>query len=212
MELFEILGFSGPRLRVPLATSWAWNGSRDKIAWIFEIWKVELESNQRYEQNPEIISKMEKIDFSSKFAWKLKFHENQGKFELKLFLWDAINYIRGIKNCILYLEFLFSPSPTNLQPSQTDGTENGRKLFLESTSYENQWYQVILAHFLLTIFQMWRWNVLDLWNFGSLIPLLIASHGQTVKLTRGFPRLVNQLPCETNCTSFKKNLIDWLLS
>ena len=26
---------------------------------------------------------MEKIVFSAKFAWKLKFHENRGKFELK---------------------------------------------------------------------------------------------------------------------------------
>ena len=29
---------------------------------------------------------MEKIDFSFKFAWKQKFHENQGKLELKLWL------------------------------------------------------------------------------------------------------------------------------
>ena len=46
---------------------------------------------------------MEKIDFSAKFAWKLKFHENQGKFELKLFLWDVINSIRDIKIFILDL-------------------------------------------------------------------------------------------------------------
>lgn len=27
---------------------------------------------------------MKKIDFSAKFAWKLKFQGNQGKFQLKL--------------------------------------------------------------------------------------------------------------------------------
>ena len=42
----------------------------------------------------------------------------------------------GIKIWILDLKFLFSPSPVNLLPSQTDGTENGRKLFLESPPTE----------------------------------------------------------------------------
>ena len=39
MEHFKILGFSGPRLRVPPVTSWAWNGSRSKFSWILEIFK-----------------------------------------------------------------------------------------------------------------------------------------------------------------------------
>ena len=91
---------------------------------------------------------MDKIDFSAKFAWRLKFHENLGKFELKQFFWVAIKYIRGIKLWILDLEILFSPSPTNLLPSQTDETKNERKLFSESTSRQNQSDQVILAHFL----------------------------------------------------------------
>ena len=81
---------------------------------------------------------MEKIDFSAKFAWKLKFHGNQSKFTIKQWFQVSINSIMGIKFFILDLEFLFSPSPTNLLPSQTDGTENEQKLFLESTSYENQ--------------------------------------------------------------------------
>ena len=43
-----------------------------------EIWF----ETEHFEQNPEIVSKTEKIDFSAKFAWKLKFHGNQGKFSL----------------------------------------------------------------------------------------------------------------------------------
>ena len=82
-EHFEKLGFLVPRLKVPFITSWAWNASREKLSSILEICKVELESILRYEQNPKNISKMEKIDFSAKFAWKLKFHENRGKFTLK---------------------------------------------------------------------------------------------------------------------------------
>ena len=35
------------------------------------------------EQNPKIVLKMEKIGFPAKFAWKLKFQENRGKFTLK---------------------------------------------------------------------------------------------------------------------------------
>ena len=54
---------------------------------------------------------MEKIDFSAKFAWKLKFHENRGKYELKHLFWVAIKYIRGIKFWILDLEILFSLFP-----------------------------------------------------------------------------------------------------
>ena len=53
-----------------------------------------------YEQNPKIISKMEKIDFFAKFAWKLKFHENRGKFELIHLFWVVIKYIMVIKKFI----------------------------------------------------------------------------------------------------------------
>ena len=34
---------------------------------------------------------MEKIDFSAKFDWKLKFHENRGKFEQRHMIWVEIN-------------------------------------------------------------------------------------------------------------------------
>ena len=47
---------------------------------------------------------MEEIEFSAKFARKMKFLENQGSFELKLSFWDAINSIIGIKICILYFK------------------------------------------------------------------------------------------------------------
>ena len=40
--------------------------------------------HSRDEQNPEIISKTEDFEFSTKFASKLKFFENRGNFELKL--------------------------------------------------------------------------------------------------------------------------------
>jgi hypothetical protein len=40
---------------------------------------------------------MEKIDFLAKFAWKLKFHKNRGKFELGHLFWVEINSIIGIK-------------------------------------------------------------------------------------------------------------------
>ena len=63
--------------------------------------KVELGSIRRDEQKPKIISKMEKIDFSAKFAWKLKFHENRVKFELRHLFWVDINSIWGIKLWIL---------------------------------------------------------------------------------------------------------------
>ena len=79
---------------------------------------------------------MEKIDLSTKFAWKLKFHENRGKFEIKLSYLAVIKYIRGIKFLNLYLKILFSPSLISLTPSQTDGTKIGRKLVPEPTSYQ----------------------------------------------------------------------------
>ena len=37
-----------------------------------------------WRKNPEIISKTEEIEFLAKFAKKMKFHENQGNFKLKL--------------------------------------------------------------------------------------------------------------------------------
>ena len=39
-EHFENLGFLGLGLRVPPITSWAWNGSREKLSWILGIFKV----------------------------------------------------------------------------------------------------------------------------------------------------------------------------
>ena len=80
---------------------------------------------------------MEKIDFSAKFAWKLKFFENRGNFELKLSFWATINSIRGIKFFNFYFKIWFSPSLTSLTPSQTDGTEIGKKLIPEPTSYQS---------------------------------------------------------------------------
>ena len=43
-----------------------------------------MSSTRGYEQNLEIISKMEEIKFSAIFSQKMKFHENRGSFELKL--------------------------------------------------------------------------------------------------------------------------------
>ena len=81
---------------------------------------------------------MQKTVFSAKFAWKLKFHENRGKFALKHLFWVAIKSISGMKFWILDMKFDFTLAPTNRLPSQTGGTENRRKLLLESTSYQNQ--------------------------------------------------------------------------
>ena len=72
-EHFEILSFLGPGLKFPSITSWAWNGSREQLSRIFENFKIYLESIQIDEQNLEIISKSEKIDFSTKFARTLIF-------------------------------------------------------------------------------------------------------------------------------------------
>ena len=101
-EHLENLGFSGLGLRVLLVTSWERNCSIENFSWIFKIIKFKLGSIWRDEKNPEIISKMEKIDFSAKFAWKLKFHKNRGKFELRHLFWVSINSIRSIKFFILY--------------------------------------------------------------------------------------------------------------
>ena len=62
-----------------------------------------MESIRRDEQNLEIVSKTEKIDFSAKFAWKLKFHGNQGKFSLTQWFYVAIKSMRGIKIWIFHL-------------------------------------------------------------------------------------------------------------
>ena len=68
---------------------------------------------------------MEEIEFSAKFAKKMKFHKNRGSFELKLNIWDDINSIRGIKFWNLDFKIWFSPSLVILTPSQTDETEIG---------------------------------------------------------------------------------------
>ena len=40
IEHFEILSFSGLRLKVLSITSWDWNGSRSKLSWILENFQV----------------------------------------------------------------------------------------------------------------------------------------------------------------------------
>ena len=47
--------------------------------------KFQLEYIRSDGKNLEIIFKIEKIDFLAKFAWKLKFHGNRGKFVLTQF-------------------------------------------------------------------------------------------------------------------------------
>jgi hypothetical protein len=47
---------------------------------------------------------MKEIEFSAKFAKKMKFLKNRGNFELKLSFWDAINSIMGIKIMIFDLK------------------------------------------------------------------------------------------------------------
>ena len=74
---FEILSLSGPRLRVSPITSWAWNGYRAQILWILGFLQVYLDSIRGYEQNLEIVSKMEKLGFSANFAQNLVFAEFQ---------------------------------------------------------------------------------------------------------------------------------------
>ena len=83
---------------------------------------VELSSTQIGKQNPEIISKTEEFEFSSKFAWKLKFFKNRGSFELKLSFWAAKNSIMGIKVCNLYVKTLSSPILVSLETSQPNET------------------------------------------------------------------------------------------
>ena len=81
-EHFEILSFQAPGSDFGLFTSWAWNDSRDKFPWILEIWKVDMDSTRRDEQNPEIILKSEKFGFSTNFAPKHNFCKNRGKVVL----------------------------------------------------------------------------------------------------------------------------------
>lgn len=63
-------------------------------SWNFE---DELAPNQCDEKNTEIVLKMEEIEYSAKLSRKMKFHENQGSFELKFSIRDAIKSIIAIK-------------------------------------------------------------------------------------------------------------------
>ena len=63
----------------------------EKLSWIPEIWKVYLASTRYDEKNPKIISKTKEIEFLVKFVEEMKFHKNQGNFELKLSIRVAIN-------------------------------------------------------------------------------------------------------------------------
>ena len=47
---------------------------------------------------------MEEIEFSAKFAQKMKFHENRGNFQLKLRIRADINSNIGVKNFNLELK------------------------------------------------------------------------------------------------------------
>ena len=84
-------GFLDHGLKVPTITSRPRIDPTEKLSWIIEIWKVYLSSTRCDEKNPEIISKMEEIKFLAKFAEEMKFHENRGKFELKLNIGSVIN-------------------------------------------------------------------------------------------------------------------------
>ena len=55
-----------------------------------------------------MILEMKEIEFSAKFAQKMKFHENRGSFKLKLNIRDPINSIMGVKICILDFITLYS--------------------------------------------------------------------------------------------------------
>ena len=60
---FEILSFRALGLDFRLFTSWAWNDSRTQFPWIFEICKVDMDSNLRDEQNIEIILNQRSLFF-----------------------------------------------------------------------------------------------------------------------------------------------------
>ena len=81
-EHFEILSFSDPELKFLSITYWAWNGSRQKLSWIFSIFQAKFNSTRRDEQNPEIISKSEKFGFLANFVSKHCFCKNRGKVGL----------------------------------------------------------------------------------------------------------------------------------
>ena len=86
----EFFFFSDQGLRVPTIKSRWTIGPRGNLSWIIETCKVYLSSNQCKKQNPKIVLKTKEIQFSSKFAQKMKFHENRGSFELKLNIKDVI--------------------------------------------------------------------------------------------------------------------------
>ena len=91
-----------------------------------------------WQKNPENVSKMKEIKVSAKFAEEKKFHENQGKFELKLSIGDLINSIIGVKNLILDLKTWTYPIPVNQEPSKTNETEIGWNLILKPISWPDQ--------------------------------------------------------------------------
>ena len=64
-EHFEILSFSGPGLKVPSVTSWAWNDSRAQFSRILEIFQVELESILGDEQTKKSFRKQRSLVFQS---------------------------------------------------------------------------------------------------------------------------------------------------
>ena len=68
----------------------------------------------------------------------MKFHENQGSFELKLIIWAALNSIRGIKIWNFDFKTLYSLIIVNQAPPQIDETEIGKKLIPKPISRHNQ--------------------------------------------------------------------------
>ena len=134
-EHFEILSFRASGSVSGLFTYWAWNQSREQIKWNFKIWKVYMRSTRRDEQNPEIVSKTEDFGFSAKFLLKLNFCKNRGKFFLTQWKKVVINSLRDIKTCNFSMKPWPSPSPMNLLPPQTDGTEFQLPVVPESVSW-----------------------------------------------------------------------------
>ena len=70
-------------LRVPNFTIGPWIDSRENLASVIEIWKVDLEFNWFDEENQKILLELEEIKFLAKFAQEIKFFKNRGNFELK---------------------------------------------------------------------------------------------------------------------------------
>ena len=77
---------------------------------------------------------MEEFEFSTKFAWKMRFLENWGSFELNLNLWVVIISVIGIKKKKIIFKTWYSLILASLTPSQTDKIENGWKLIPELIS------------------------------------------------------------------------------